>query len=139
MKTELESNRKRGNHRDVHLLVDILTYLFWARMVADRCGEDIMCGLKSKHGKMKPDTLSDNLEFLQNLGTPPFIKKTSEKDGIVVYTDTLANTSREVTSHWQITKKGGRPRNIYSLDDYYIRDYFSKEMRMGYSLSAGFE
>ena len=63
--------------------------------------------------------------------------KTSGRKGITIYTDTLANTSREVVYHW--TKKGGRPRNIYSLDDYYIRDYYSKEAKTGYDLSAIFE
>lgn len=137
IKIELKSNRKKGNSRSVRLLVDILANLFWTRASTERCGEDIMRALDTNHKNLKMDTLSDNLEFLSSIGTPPFVIKSSEKKGITIYTDTLANTSREVVCLW--TKKGGRPRNIYSLEDYYIRDYYSKEARTSYGLSASFE
>lgn len=62
-----------------------------------------MRALDTDHKNLKMDTLSDNLEFLSSIGTPPFVIKSSEKKGITIYTDTLANTSREVVCLW--TKK----------------------------------
>lgn len=138
IRTSLEAKRKRGKHRDIHLLTDILRYLFWARNSPDRSINDILSGLGHN---LKYDTLEDNLEFLSNTGDPTFLKVSKERDGdkfgeIVVYDDLLANIDRGKACVLRNTGECGRPRNLYSLNNYYIENYFSKNCGLEVNIKA---
>lgn len=138
IRTSLEANRKRGKHRDVQLLTDILRDLFWARNSPYRSINDILSRLGYN---LKYDTLEDNLVFLSNTGDPTFLKLSKERDGdrigeIVVYHDLLANIDRGKACLLRSTGGSGRPRNLYSLDDYYIENYFSKSCELEVNIKA---
>lgn len=131
IKTLLEASKKRGKHRDPRLLTEILSSLFWERDTPSRGISDIMPKLSDKYKNLKPDTLEDNLEFLSNIGTPAFLKISKEREGkkreaISVYNNLLLNIDREEVCLLRSPGASGRPRNVYSLDNYYIEDSLSR-------------
>jgi hypothetical protein len=139
--TSIEADRKQGKHRDGRLLTVILSNLFWARTSPDQSVNDILPGLGHEYKTLKYDTLEDNLRFLSSIGTPPFLKISKEREGnkrgeIIIYDDLLANITRGEACLSRSTRESGRPRNLYSLDDYYIENYFSKSVGLKQGIKA---
>ncbi len=130
LKTVLDANKKQGKHRDMNLLADLLSIVFWKRTSPKRGIRDIIPALGPKHKKLKMDTLEDNLEFLSNLGTQPFLKVSTQREEIIIYNDLNANIDRGSACVLRKPGMGGRPQNLYSLAEYYINDYFSKSVEL---------
>ena len=130
----LDADKKKGKRRDVKLLTAILSVLFSERCSPDRSVYDIQTRLSRQHGKMKPDTLEDNLkDFLAKMPTDePFVKISSERPGVEIYDlNAVINPIGTVLSD-----RKRKPRNIYTLNDYYLRDYFGKDIEMRVPLHA---
>lgn len=123
----LNRTKKRGHRRDISLLTDILTTLFWRRDSPKRSVNDLLSSLLLKYEKLIPDTRQDNLEYLSEIpDNEPFVKISTEKDEVTIYHDLLDNTDR--TNIKLAGKKEGRPSNIYTLNNYYINDYYGKDL-----------
>jgi hypothetical protein len=119
--------KKRGRRRDVKFLSEILDHLFWARCSPDRTVDDLLASLMRSYPGLKRDTLEDNLIFLSK--TPAetsFIAITTERDGIKLYS--LSPTIAPTNSISCETKH--KPKKIYTINEYYLRDYFEKSVGM---------
>jgi hypothetical protein len=114
----LDNDRKRGKRRDEALLTDILTTLFWTKPSPERDKFSIFANLKPRHPKLELDSLMDNLEALSKLGDPKFVTVSSNRDDIDQKMAPLPHN-----------QKGGRPRNVYKLNDCYITGYYSREQQ----------
>ena len=120
----LEDDRKQGRRRDPELLTSLLSVLFWQRSLPNRTKYDVLPALGQKYKDFQEDTLEDNLEYLSKIPQDqPFLKISRESQEIPVYNNlraTLDQTSIKLPS------KKGKPRNIYTLNDYYIYNYYGR-------------
>ncbi len=132
--TILDTNKKQGKRRDVKLLAAILNVLFWERQGPNRTVYDIQSRLVYKYGNLKPDTLEDNLvDFLAKVpNDKPFVKIASESSGVEIY-NLDASIKPICSKQLDISHK---PRNVYTLNEYYLRDYFEKDIGLTLKITA---
>ena len=162
LKDVLNDDKKQGKRRDVGLLTGILNALFWARSTPNRSVYDIPITLPPRYKEMKKDTLEDNLEFLSKVPTKEqfrklftiltekqfeakfgdqfngeFINTSSEHPEVNIYS---LNADIEPVSTVAFNKIG-KPRKIYTLNSYYIIDYYEKQagstFQLGITLARG--
>ena len=126
IRTTLDTNKKQGKRRDAKLLASILNVLFWERHAPNRTVYDIHSRLMNKYGNLKLDTLEDNLvDFLAKVpADQPFVKITSESSSVDIF-DLSASIEPICSKKLDINHK---PRNVYTLNEYYLRDYFEKDI-----------
>lgn len=136
IKEELDANKKKGKKRDTTLLRSLLDTLFWKRSTPERTLSDILRALGPNYKNVKPDTLKDNLEFLSRAGDPPFLVESDPGEEIALYKDLGYNIERESARVMRQPGLCGRPGNLYSLDDHYIEDYFSKSVALTVGITA---
>jgi hypothetical protein len=133
----METNKNRGKRRDVPLLVQILTVLFRERHTPDRTTHDILAKLLPTYPALKYDTLEDNLtDFLAKVPTDePFVKISSENQGVKIYD--LSQNIKPIDSV-QINRRS-KPRNVYTLNERYLQDYYEKEVGLALKSDAYME
>lgn len=122
IKKALDVDKKQGRRRDITLLIDVLTTLFWRRAFPNRTIYDILPAIHIRHANLSKDTLEDNLEFLSKIPkTEPFLKISRESQEINVYNslNTYINQTRI-----KLPRRKGKPKNVYTLNDYYIVDFY---------------
>jgi hypothetical protein len=123
----LGASKKQGRRRDIKFLSEILNNLFWSRSSPARTADDLLGNLARSYPGLKRDTLEDNLIFLSKLpAKAPFITITTEREGIKLYS--LLATIAPTNSISCETKH--KPKKIYTINEYYLRDYFEKSVGM---------
>ena len=122
----LDADKKQGPRRDMDLLTGILNALFWQRSLPNRTVYDILPALGQKYKDLHKDTLEDNLEYLSKIPQDqPFLKISRESQEIPVYSNLRATLDQKTIN---LPSKKGKPRNIYTLNDYYIYNYYGRDM-----------
>jgi len=122
----LEDDKKQGPRRDMDLLTSLLSVVFWRRSLPNRTIYDILPALGQKYKDLHKDTLEDNLEYLSKIPQDqPFLKISRESQEIGVYNNLNATLDQKSI---KLSSKEGRPRNIYTLNDYYVYDYYGKDV-----------
>lgn len=130
----LDLNKKQGKRRDTKLLAAILSVLFWERHTPNRTLYDIHGRLINTYSDLKLDTLEDNLvDFLAKVpADEPFVKITPESSNIDIF-DLGASIKPIYSERLHINHK---PRNVYTLNEYYLRDYFEKDIGLTCKVTA---
>ena len=128
IRTVLDLNKKQGKRRDTQLLAAILNVLFWTRHIPDRTVYNIQGRLINVYRDLKLDTLEDNLvDFLAKVpADEPFVKITSESSSIDIFG--LGASIKPIYS--ERLNLNRKPRNVYTLNEYYLRDYFEKDIAL---------
>jgi predicted RNase H-like HicB family nuclease len=134
IRTVLDLNKKQGKRRDIKLLAAILNFLFWERFTPNRTLYDIQGRLINTYSDLKLDTLEDNLvDFLAKVpADEPFVKITSESSSIDIF-DLGASIKPIYSERLNLNRK---PRNVYTLNEYYLRDYFEKDIELTVKIAA---
>lgn len=122
IRAALDANRKQGKRRDIMLLTEILNILFWERHTAERSIYDIQARLPAPYYDIKLDTLEDNLtDVLAKIPFhEPFVIISSENPYVEIY----EHDGSFIPVGRVLFDKNRKPRNIYTLNYYYLWEYF---------------